>query len=173
MRGCQDYVEGCCGCCANMRRPRRGLEQALLANTRVGAEVLARGPFGWRALLAWHWRRGGFWDHLLCFWLAPVTLGLSLLLWWRLRGFCCYAGFLDGRPGRVGCLIHPLRIPGGRDWRRHAFPLVPTVRCDCGMLCGALFDERDPPSAEDWYAASLRASRTPRNPHRRRGALKK
>ena len=164
MHSCQDFPQGCCGCCVNTRRSRAVLERELLANTRLGAEVLGGLPFGWRSLLRWHWARGGLWD---LFWLAPVTLGISVWCWWRWRGVCCYAGYLNAQQNRVGCLIHPLRIGDGKDWRRHAFPLVPTVRCDCGMLCGALYDEGPVPPDEDWYATSRRTSATPRNPHKR------
>ncbi len=112
---CQDFSGGCCGCCVNMRWSRRRLERFLAANTAVTESVRKRrnGELRLRDLVGIHLRRGGWADYALAFILVPLTLGVSVLVWKRLCGSCCFAGFLDESQTRTGCLIHPLRLGGG------------------------------------------------------------
>ena len=135
---CQTYRQGCCGCCVNMRwRPAR-IEAWLDANTRAAEALFPAGRRpGRRDLVRLHLARGGWRDHLLTLWLAPLTLGLSAWFWKRRYGSCCFAGWLDRAGGRVGCLIHPARV-GAPDLRAHAFPLVPTLGCARELLCPML-----------------------------------
>ncbi len=45
--------------------------------------------------------------------------------------------FWNEQTGRVGCLIHPLRV-GSPDLRRFAFPFVPTLGDDRALRCPML-----------------------------------
>jgi hypothetical protein len=111
-------------------------------------------------LVRWHGARGGFWDHLLAFWLVMPTFGLSAWAWRRWRGSCVFAGFLEPGSRRVGCLIHPQQAGAwgtetpGRDLRRHAFPGIPTLGCNRNLRCRRL---DDPTTA--WTDGFLDASR--------------
>lgn len=137
---CQDFRQGCCGCCVNMKWPRERILRYLRENTRVAAEVFPEpGRPGMRELVRAHWRRGGFWDHLLMGLLVMPTFGLSAFIWRRFRASCCFAGFLDEPSGRIGCLIHPAVMPGA-DLRRHAFPLILTLSCNRNLRCPMLMD---------------------------------
>ena len=151
---CQNFRQGCCGCCVNMRwRPER-IAAFLEANTRVAERLFPSGAQPTqRQLVRLHLARGGWRDHLLACWLVPLTLGLSAWFWKRRYGSCCFAGYLDRREGRVGCLIHPKRVGGPGDLRAHAFPLVPTLSCDRALRC-PLLDAADVSCALDWLAAS-------------------
>jgi len=158
---CQDFPEGCCGCCVNTRLPRGTLEEILRKNTLNGSRIVGSGgpPRFWD-LVKWHFRSGGFWDHLLCFWLVGPTLGLSAWIWARRLGNCCFAGFLDGER-RVGCLVHPKRIGARIDFRRYAFPLVPTLRCNRALRCGYLsLQDGEGVDTDGWYEVSRRAAAT-------------
>lgn len=153
MAECQDFREGCCGCCVNMRWPRGRVLRYLAENTRVvRAEFPAEGRPGMRELVRVHLRRGGIWDHLMMGLLVMPTFGLSALVWSRVLGSCCFAGFLDEASGRVGCLIHPELLPG-RDLRQHAFPLVPTLGCNRKLRCRML-EEGPADQSLDAVAAS-------------------
>ncbi|MEI6562762.1 MAG: hypothetical protein WCO42_00485 [bacterium] len=109
----------------------------LEANSRVFAEDCRSPRPRFRNLVHIHWRRGGWRDHLLVTVLGPLTLGLAAWLWMRFYGSCCFAGTLDPATGRVGCLIHPLRV-GAPDLRRHAFPLIPILGCNRQLRCPML-----------------------------------
>jgi hypothetical protein len=150
---CQDFRQGCCGCCVNMRwRPER-LAAYLDANTRAAETYLRPGRRPrLRDLVRLHLSRGGWRDHLLAAWLVPLTLGLSAWYWKRCYGSCCFAGYLDRAEGRVGCLIHPARV-GGPDLRRHAFPLLPTLGCNRALRCPML-DAGGVPQDAGWQAVS-------------------
>ena len=134
---CQSFPKGCCGCCVNMRWNDRRITRFLLRNTRVvhrlspntGRPTLGR-------LVRMHLACGGVWDWLLMLVLVIPTFGLSALVWRRYFASCCFAGMLDSG-GRVGCLIHPMRL-GEPDLRRHAFPLIPTAGCDRLLRCAML-----------------------------------
>jgi len=120
----------------------------LEANTAAAVRVVPGGGRPrFRDLVRWHWRRGGFWDHLLLVWLVIPTFGLSALIWRRRFASCPFAGYLEEGSDRVGCLIHPERV-GRPDLRRYAFPLVPTAGCNrnlrCPMLDETLPDENTP-----------------------------
>ena len=164
---CQDFREGCCGCCVNMRWSRRRLESFLAANSAAVDRALARrGPaLRLRDLVGIHLARGGWHDYLLALILVPLTFGLSALVWKRVYGSCCFAGFLDRESARVGCLIHPLRLRGDRDLRKHAFPLVPTLNCDRELICPQL---ENPQIAldVDWHESSLAGARSLDRPAR-------
>lgn len=135
---CQSFCQGCVGCCVNMRWPDARVLRFLKRNTREAATVFpAQGRPSFSHLVRLHWRRGGFWDHLLMFWLVIPTFGLSALVWRQRFASCCFAGYIEEESGRVGCLIHPLKV-GGRDLRRHAFPLVPTASCNRELICPML-----------------------------------
>ncbi len=152
---CQTFKEACCGCCVNMKFSRQKLTGILTRNTEVGRRVMTDGRITVRRLVKWHWLRGGFWDHLLALWLPGPTLTLSAWIWKARRGCCPFAGFLRDDPIRVGCLVHPLVTRDGRDWRRWAFPLVPTLRCERDLRCGLLLNGADDAVRDgDWYAVS-------------------
>ena len=162
---CQTFRQGCCGCCVNMRWRQGRVTDFLTANTAAAARLIPpdRQP-RYRDLVRLHLARGGLLDHLLACWLAPLTLGLSALLWKRLFGSCRFAGFIDSAGQRVGCLIHPSRLGGAKDLRRHAFPLVPTLGCDRNLICPMLAQHSMPPEtgwpeASRAGAASLRQRR--------------
>jgi hypothetical protein len=161
---CQTFRQGCCGCCVNMRwRPER-IAAFLDANTRAAEQIFRPGvPPGPADLRRLHWARGGWRDHLLAFWLVPLTLGLSAWLWKRRYGSCCFAGYLDRAEGRVGCLIHPLRVGGAGDLRAHAFPLIPTLSCDRALRCPML-DAAGVSPAWDWLTASRAGAASLRKP---------
>lgn len=150
---CQTFRHGCCGCCVNMRwRPER-VRAFVAANTREARRIFPDGSRPrYRDLVRLHLVRGGLLDHLFMTLLAPLTLGAAAWVWSRLCGSCRFAGYLDERGERVGCLIHPARI-GGRDLRRHAFPLVPTLGCNRRLRC-PLLDAPDPPLDADWIPVS-------------------
>lgn len=163
--GCQTFPQGCCGCCVNMRwRPER-LRAFLAANTAAAARVFPdERPPSYRHLVRLHMLRGGAWDHLLLGLLAPLTLGLSVWLWARRFGSCRFAGYLDEN-GRVGCLVHPARVGGRRDLRRHAFPLILLVSCNRQLFCSML-SRAD--WTWDWHAASRAGFQSLRRPGSRR-----
>ena len=164
---CQSFQEACCGCCLNMRLPRARLEKILRHNTVAARRVLNDGRLTVRRLVRWHWACGGFWDHLLMFWLAGPTLALSAWGWHRLFGCCAFAGFLSEEPLRVGCLVHPQRIQDGRDWRHWAFPFIPTLRCERDLRCGLLLNGDEESCAErDWFEVSRIAAATRREGRR-------
>ena len=159
---CQSFRQGCCGCCVNMRGQQVRIAAFLAANTAAAARLLPPDrPPRYRDLVRLHIARGGLIDHLLACWLVPLTFGLSALLWRRLFGSCRFAGFIDSDGERVGCLIHPLRLGGSKDLRRHAFPLVPTLGCNRSLICPMLVQHSMPtdtgwPEASRAGAASLR-----------------
>lgn len=136
---CQSFRQGCCGCCINMRWSDSKILSFLEANTEAASRIFRNRTVRFRDLVRLHWSRKGWLDHLLAFWLVPLTFGLSALLWRRFWGSCQFAGLLDPTTGRVGCLIHPLRI-GQPDLRKHAFPLIPTLGCDRELMCPMLRD---------------------------------
>ncbi len=154
---CQTFRQGCCGCCVNMRwRPER-IAAFLDANTRAAERLFPAGKRpSPRDLVRLHLASGGWRDHLLTVWLVPLTLGLSAWFWKRRYGSCCFAGYLSRAEGRVGCLIHPARV-GEPDLRRHAFPLVPTLGCDCEMRCPMLHGGGVAPDA-GWLEVSRAAA---------------
>ena len=139
-RECQSFRQGCCGCCVNMRWSDEKIMDFLRANTVAAESVISVStrPGLW-TLVRLHWARCGWLDHLLAGWLVFPTFGLSAWVWKRWLGSCQFAGFLDYASGRVGCLIHPVRLDG-MDLRRHAFPLIPTVGCNRALLCPMLFE---------------------------------
>jgi hypothetical protein len=153
---CQDFKEGCCGCCVNMKWRRERLDLFLHDNTVAVDGMLAkrRKNVRLRDLVSVHLKRGGWADYLLAFILVPLTFGLSALLWKRVYGSCCFAGYLSEEAGRVGCLIHPLRLGGEADLRKHAFPLVPTLNCDRELRCPQL-DNPGIPLETGWYEVSM------------------
>ena len=116
-------------------RPER-VRAFLEANTQAFATGISQRP-RFLDLVRIHWRRGGWRDHLLVTILAPLTLGFTAWTWMRFYGSCCFAGYLDPASGRVGCLIHPVRM-GESDLRRHAFPLVPVLGCNRALRCPML-----------------------------------
>lgn len=151
---CQSFRQGCCGCCVNMRWPAARLEAWLDGNTTVAERFLRLGVAPQlHDLIRWHWMRGGWRDHALAAWLAPLTLGASVWLWWRRFGSCCFAGYLDRESGRVGCLVHPERV-GWPDARRFAFPLVPTLRCKRRLRCPMLDAAEKPGEEAGWLEVS-------------------
>lgn len=110
----------------------------LKRNTRVfHARMGGRTRPNRRDLVACHWQSGGWMDHLLGFWLVPFTLGISAWVWKRFMGSCTFAGVIDTKTGRLGCLVHPARV-GLPDLRRHAFPLIPTMGCNRELRCRML-----------------------------------
>ena len=151
---CQTFKQGCCGCCVNMRWQPERIAAFLDANTRAAERLFAAGGrprFG--DLVRLHLSRGGCRDHLLAAWLVPLTFGLSAWFWKRCYGSCCFAGYLNRSEGRVGCLIHPLRVGGSGDLRKHAFPLIPTVGCNRALRCPML-DAGGVSPESDWLTAS-------------------
>ena len=151
---CQTFKQGCCGCCVNMRWQPERIAAFLDANTREAERVFRTGQRPrYRDLVRLHLARGGWRDHLLAAWLVPLTFGLSAWFWKRRYGSCRFAGYLNRQEGRVGCLVHPLRVGGPGDLRRHAFPLIPTLGCDRALRCPMLDAEGVSPGA-DWLAAS-------------------
>ena len=140
---------------------RGRMERYMSANTELIDRFLERrdGKLRMRDLIAVHLRRGGVADYLLALIFVPLTFGLSALVWKRLFGSCCFAGYLDREEGRVGCLIHPLRVGGDADLRKHAFPLVPTLRCDRQLRCPQL-DDPQIPLDTGWYDASVKGARS-------------
>ncbi len=159
---CQQFEQGCCGCCLNMRHARERLARVLQRNTAAMERVMSGGgPLSVRRLIRWHWACGGFWDHLLGCWLAGPTLAFSAWVWNRFFGCCAFAGYLSQDPVRVGCLIHPQVTRDGCDWRRWAFPLVPTLSCARDLRCGLLLGKpTEMMAGKDWYAASRCAGAT-------------
>ena len=150
---CQSYRQGCCGCCVNMRWRADRIATFLEANTRAAEATLRPGVRPrLRDLVRLHIARGGWRDHLLVFWLVPLTFGISAWMWKRYLGSCCFAGYLDWASGRVGCLIHPAQW-GMPDLRRHAFPLIPTLRCNRALMCPLLCEDASVKDV-DWLAAS-------------------
>lgn len=135
---CQSFRQGCCGCCVNMRWSDTRIMEYLAHNTRefVAMVTCGRRPC-FMELVKVHLRCGGWADHLLAFWLAPLTLGVSAWVWKRWWGSCSFAGFIDPASGRVGCLIHP-ELQGYPDLRRRAFPLIPTLGCNRKLRCSML-----------------------------------
>jgi len=148
-----------------MRWSPERIASFLTANTRVANRLLPTDkPPRHRDLVRLHLARGGLLDLLLACWLVPLTLGLSAWLWKRFCGSCRFAGFINLDGQRVGCLIHPLRLGGAKDLRRHAFPLVPTLGCDRNLICPMLAQHSMPPEtgwpeASRAGAASLRQRR--------------
>lgn len=150
---CQSFRQGCVGCCLNMRLPEEKLRRFLERNTEAAERILSRGGRpGLFRLARLHLARGGLLDHALACWLVAPTFALSVIAWHRIFGSCRFAGFIDRRAGRVGCLIHPARL-GTPDCRRHAFPLIPTVECDTRMRCPMLKSEA-PDLSAGWFEAS-------------------
>lgn len=156
---CQDFKEGCCGCCINMGWSKERIERYMSVNTELVDRVLEKrdGKLRMRDLVCIHLRCGGLADYLLALIFVPLTFGLSALLWKSIFGSCCFAGYLNQEKGRVGCLIHPLRVGGDKDLRRHAFPLVPTLRCDRELRCPQL-DDPQIPLETGWYDASKKGA---------------
>jgi len=156
---CQDFKEGCCGCCVNMRWSEQRLGDFLSKNTEAVDQMITRRGKALRVidLVAVHLKRGGGRDFLLAFILVPFTFGLSALYWKRRYGSCCFAGWLDREKRRVGCLIHPARL-GGADLRRHAFPLVPTLSCDREMRCLLLNNAAAEQLELEWFELSRRGA---------------
>ena len=150
---CQTFPQGCCGCCVNTRWEDERILSFLAANTAAAERNLPAGRPGLLDLVRLHWARGGWLDHLLAFWLVMPTFGLSAWAWFRFLGSCRFAGFLDREGGRVGCLIHPLRV-GEPDCRKHAFPLIPTLGCNRALRCAMLDDGRT-----NWSWGCIEASR--------------
>ena len=151
---CQTFKQGCCGCCVNMRWQAEQIAAFLDANTRAAERLFRSGSRPcYRVLVRLHLARGGWRDHLLAAWLVPLTLGLSAWFWKRRYGSCCFAGYLNRAEGRVGCLIHPLRVGGAGDLRKHAFPLIPTLGCNRALRCPMLDAGGVSPDA-DWLTAS-------------------
>jgi len=137
-----------------MRWKPAHLAAFLEANTRAAERIFPSDAKPRRRdLVRLHLARGGWRDHLLALWLVPLTFGLSAWIWKRRFGSCCFAGYLDRAQGRVGCLIHPLRVGGAGDLRRHAFPLIPTLGCDRALRCPMLDASGVSPDL-DWLAAS-------------------
>ena len=157
---CQDFKQGCCGCCVNTRWNRGRIERYLMANTVAMERILEKRENvpRLRDLLLIHLLRGGLYDYCLAFILVPFTVGLSALIWKKWFGSCCYAGFINKEEQRVGCLIHPLRIGGSFDWRRRAYWLVPTLKCDREMICPALRNHNVALDL-DWYDVSCACAR--------------
>jgi hypothetical protein len=151
-----------------MHWPPERIAAFLEANTRDAERVFrTSGQPGYLDLVRLHLARGGWRDHLLAAWLVPLTFGLSAWLWKRRYGSCCFAGYLDRAEGRVGCLIHPLRLNGLGDLRRHAFPLVPTLGCNRALRCPMLDAAGVSPGA-DWLTASRAGAASLRGRGRRR-----
>ena len=151
---CQDFKQGCCGCCVNMRWRTDRIVAVIDANTRAAEAVLRPGVRPrLRDLVRLHAARGGWRDHLLMTLLAPLTLGVAAWIWKRYLGSCCFAGFIDRETNRVGCLIHPERV-GLPDLRRHAFPLIPTLGCNRTLRCPMLDRDHRLSTADDWFNVS-------------------
>ena len=161
VESCQDFKEGCCGCCVNMRWSEKRLHSFLCENSAVVTSVIARQgkDLRLRDLVEIHLKRGGWHDYLLAFIMVPFTLGLSALFWKRRYGSCCFAGWLDKEEQRAGCLIHPERL-GGADLRKHAFPLVPTLKCDRDMRCPLLEDAGEEHLNMEWFELSRVAAKS-------------
>jgi len=154
---CQSFRQGCAGCCLNMRWQEEKLRRFLERNTEAAERILPRGGRpGFLRLARLHLARGGLLDHVLAFWLIAPSFALSVLAWRRFSGSCRFAGFIDKRAGRVGCLIHPARL-GTPDCRRHAFPMIPTVECDTRMRCPML-KAGDADLSAGWFQASRRGA---------------
>lgn len=164
---CQTFPQGCVGCCVNRRWTDTRIRMYLARNTAQARARFASGRPGYWTLVRMHWWRGGFWDHLLMVWLVMPSFGLSALVWSRFFASCPFAGYLDERTGRVGCLIHPLRV-GAPDPRRHAFPLIPTASCNRALRCPML----DHPNT-DFTSDALRASRSGAESLRHPGARRR
>ena len=151
---CQTFKQGCCGCCVNMRWQPARIAAFLDANTWAAERIFRPGgKLRYRDLVRVHLARAGWRDHLLTLWLVPLTLGLSAWFWKRRYGSCCFAGYLNRSEERVGCLIHPLRVGGTGDLRKHAFPLIPTLGCDRALRCPMLDADGMTPES-DWLTAS-------------------
>lgn len=164
---CQSFRQGCCGCCVNMNWHADRIAAFLNANTQAAEVALRPGVRPrLRDLVRLHIARGGWRDHLLAFWLVPLTFGVSAWVWKRYLGSCCFAGYIDRANGRVGCLIHPARL-GIPDLRRHAFPLIPTLRCNRTLICPML---RTAPPAKTaaWLTVSRAGAASLRNRRRSR-----
>jgi len=133
----------------------------MTANTVLVDRILKNreGDLRLRDLVCIHLQRDGWADYLLALILVPLTLGLSAFLWKRVYGSCCFAGYLNKEEGRVGCLIHPLRVGGEVDLRKHAFPLVPTLNCNRELRCPQL-DNPEIPLETGWYDASVSGARS-------------
>ncbi|MDD2599987.1 MAG: hypothetical protein PHO37_12295 [Kiritimatiellae bacterium] len=155
VESCQDFKQGCCGCCVNTHWSEQRIADFLSANTvAVDALIRRRGhELRVRDLIQIHLRRGGWRDYLFAFFLVPFTFGLSAVLWNKRYGSCCFAGWLNQEEQRVGCLIHPARL-GGADLRKHAFPMVPTLSCDREMRCPMLDDPTPRQMTLGWFELS-------------------
>lgn len=137
-----------------MRWSPERIDAFLAANTREAERLFRTGVKPrTRDLIRLHLARGGWRDHLLAAWLVPLTFGLSAWFWKRRYGSCCFAGYLSRSEGRVGCLIHPLRVGGSGDLRKHAFPLIPTLGCNRALRCPML-DAAGVALESGWLAAS-------------------
>jgi len=156
VESCQDFKQGCCGCCVNMSWSEEQLHEFLCRNTDAVDDVISQrgNELSLRDLVKVHLNRGGWHDYLLALILVPLTFGLSALFWKRRYGSCCFAGWLNKKEQRVGCLIHPLRL-GGEDLRKHAFPLVPTLSCDREMRCPVLKNASEEHFRMEWFDISL------------------
>lgn len=169
VESCQDYKQGCCGCCVNMQWSEQKIADFLSANTAiVDALIQRRGrELRVRDLIHVHLRRGGWHDYLFAFILVPLTFGLSAVFWNRRYGSCCFAGWLNEEEGRVGCLIHPARL-GGADLRKHAFPMVPTLSCDREMRCPMLDNSTPAHMTLGWFEISRAGAKTLKGAPRRK-----
>lgn len=151
---CQTFPEGCVGCCVNMHWDDSRIRGYLSRNTELAATFLPAGrPILYWRMVKFYYRRGGWLDMLLTALLVLPTAGLSALWWHRRIGSCPFAGYLDNSRKRAGCLIHPARV-GLPDARRHAFPLLPLVKCNRQLRCPAL----DNPET-NWSTELLQTSR--------------
>ena len=171
MKDCQTFRRGCCGCCVNMSWSDEKILQFLKMNTAAAARILpSRRRPGYRHLVRLHLSRGGFRDHLLLLWLAIPTFGLSAWFWKRILGSCRFAGYIDEDEGRVGCLVHPLRV-GSPDLRKHAFPLIPTVSCNRSLRCPMLDDGSCPDPNAALLSVSRAGSTSMRQPRKKQKRL--
>lgn len=151
---CQSFPEGCVGCCVNMLWSDKRIRQYLQKNTEFYEKYLPQtGQLSYWSMVCFYFRRGALLDGLLTVALLLPTFGISAVLWKRFLGSCPFAGYLDASGKRAGCLIHPARV-GLPDARRHAFPMLPLIKCNRLLRCPAL----DNPES-NWSMELLQASR--------------
>lgn len=148
----------CLGCCVNDNAARSRVEAALVRNRQLFDRISTAPVLLRRAVLRHNVASQGWATYLLAGVLAPLTLGLTLWIWWRWMYVACpFAGYLARERGEAGCLIHPRRRGPSQSGERSWAPwmLIPWMRCRPGFLCrnhdAVDRVQVDPRAAADWF----------------------